>query len=39
MSKFLSQFSILHLLFVSLITKLVAYYFFADHELANEWEN
>ena len=38
MSKFLSQFSILHLLFVSLITKLVAYYFFADHELANEWE-
>ena len=38
MKKFFSSLSIYHLLLVSLISKIISYYFFADHELANEWE-
>jgi len=38
MKKFFSTLSIYHLLLVSLISKIISYYFFADHELANEWE-
>lgn len=38
MKKFFSSLSIYHLLLVSLISKIISYYFFADHELTNEWE-
>jgi len=38
MKKFFSSLSIYHLLLVSLISKIISYYFFADYELVNEWE-
>ena len=38
MSKLFNSFSIFHLLFLSLIIRIFAYYFYGDNELVNEWE-
>ena len=38
MKKYLFSFSILHLLALSIIIRILTYYFYGDLELANEWE-
>ena len=38
MKKYLNSVSIFHLLALSLLTRIVAYYFYGDSELSNEWE-